>query len=67
MACTIVVKTRPHEILEICVKMVIVKIIIRKMIILSGTTTTIAIASIITGDCYSIIIILTIVMNGFWN
>ena len=61
------VKTRPHEIFEICIKMVMVKIIIRKIVNLSGTTTTIAIASIITGDCYSIIIILTIVMNGFWN
>ena len=35
------------------------------MIITSGTTATTTIASIITGDCYSIIIILTIVMNGF--
>ena len=33
----------------------------------NGTTTTTAITSIITGDCNSIIIILTIVMNGFWN
>ena len=30
-----------------------------------GTTITTAIASIITGDCNGIIIILTIVMNGF--
>ena len=37
------------------------------MIELNGTTTIMAIASIITGDCYSKIIILTIVMNGFWN
>ena len=29
LACTIVVKTRPHEIFEICVKMVIVKIMIK--------------------------------------
>ena len=58
------VKTRPHEIFEICVKMVIMKITIGWIVILDGTTATIAIASIIKGG-HRIIIILAIVMNGF--
>ena len=35
------------------------------MVITDGTTTTITITSIITGDCYSIIIKLTIALNDF--